>query len=472
MKKFTMSTSVVLVIALLAASVFAGVTITDTSTGRSVTANSIWDALKAFFGGGATGAAVGGAHMGLMYTGMTQAVSGVSFGVEVDESGASPPGWIFIWGGSLAPASIIGASNAGGPCTVKGNQGPSTVINCLTNAHPITITTDVPVTTSVRTYPVLRKDIGLGVGRWTGSDPTTVTVKPLGNAGPHPGGPQADINPPAPNDGGQGGGRGGHGGGCVLTRSQAGGSTDTAVEFSETSDTAAGFTSIAGDTNGIILSPLDYSDNTFNVDVTATSPTLSNKLEGTCEFDGLALDSQAPNSVLETTVWWCEDFSSPFNTAENGDMLEPGQNGCYVSEFDSTNAVTAVSVNNIVVDHTMANFKAFGGQGKFQTNFEGDLATAPTGVTSVEVAVSGTGFAFVKNLPATQFGDDISTNDGFSFCSWSAGKFGCSIDVPNVLSGANQDPGVYEVTVTTNNGAAVVSEFDVFLDEVGPHLKN
>jgi len=60
MKKFTITSAVLLVITLMAVSVFAGVTITDTSSGRSVSAHNIWAALQAFFGGGVTGAAVAG----------------------------------------------------------------------------------------------------------------------------------------------------------------------------------------------------------------------------------------------------------------------------------------------------------------------------------------------------------------------------------------------------------------------------
>lgn len=56
--KTKLAISALLVIALLATSAFAGVTITDTSTGRAVWASSIWDALKAWFAGGITGAQV------------------------------------------------------------------------------------------------------------------------------------------------------------------------------------------------------------------------------------------------------------------------------------------------------------------------------------------------------------------------------------------------------------------------------
>jgi len=48
------------IIAILAGSVFAAVTITDTSTGKSVSGRSLWEALQSFFRGGATGSAVGG----------------------------------------------------------------------------------------------------------------------------------------------------------------------------------------------------------------------------------------------------------------------------------------------------------------------------------------------------------------------------------------------------------------------------
>lgn len=56
--KTKLAISALLVIALLATSAFAGVTITDTNTGRAVWASSIWDALKAWFSGGITGAQI------------------------------------------------------------------------------------------------------------------------------------------------------------------------------------------------------------------------------------------------------------------------------------------------------------------------------------------------------------------------------------------------------------------------------
>ncbi len=58
MKKLAIS---ILMIMLMASSVLAGVTITDTSTGRTISAATIWDALKSWLAGGVTGAAVGGA---------------------------------------------------------------------------------------------------------------------------------------------------------------------------------------------------------------------------------------------------------------------------------------------------------------------------------------------------------------------------------------------------------------------------
>jgi len=60
MKKTYMISAALLLIVLMAGSVFAAITITDNETGRHVSANTIWAALQAFFGGGVTGAAVGG----------------------------------------------------------------------------------------------------------------------------------------------------------------------------------------------------------------------------------------------------------------------------------------------------------------------------------------------------------------------------------------------------------------------------
>jgi len=98
----------IMVIAILAGSVMAGVTIRDTSTGRSVSAGSIWDAVAAFFSGGATGRAVGGA------------VAGIPVVTSIDCSGG--PISQFNAGPCLeSPPIAIGSTVDFGSATVSGD---------------------------------------------------------------------------------------------------------------------------------------------------------------------------------------------------------------------------------------------------------------------------------------------------------------------------------------------------------------
>lgn len=136
MRKTILASAVLLVIALMASSAFASVTIS--SNGRSVTGPDLWSALRAFFGGGGGGSAITGAAVGGQD--VFGCPTGIVFGnVLIDGASCTIEANIFgnleIVGDSIVD---IGSSFNGFDITVFGNTeatGASVVVNIGDNVQ-------------------------------------------------------------------------------------------------------------------------------------------------------------------------------------------------------------------------------------------------------------------------------------------------------------------------------------------------